>query len=288
MAAPQPARLIRGGPLRNEATQHELPTLLALVVGRRERARVVDAFRGRARVLDVAVVSALRDLVEELTASLIGVVLEPRDADGTPVTAFVHWCARYAPAVPLVAYCDPGADASRDIIDLSRAGVHELMFRGVDDSPARLRDVVDAGLRASAAARTVSLLMPHVPPPLQPLVEYCVYHPNAATTVASVAAGLGVHRKTLVNLCARVGFPPPGFVIGWSRIMHAAVLLSTTRRPVDHIARALEFSTGTAMRNMIRRYTSRRPSELRGHGATDLVLACFLATLRSPAAARPP
>lgn len=55
-------------------------------------------------------------------------------------------------------------------------------------------------------------------------------------------------------------------MLGWCRLLAAAVLLEDRGRPVDHIALELDFPSGAAFRNMLKRYTGLSPAELRARG----------------------
>jgi AraC-like DNA-binding protein len=93
-----------------------------------------------------------------------------------------------------------------------------------------------------------------------------------------------MHRKTLVNHCAQTGFPPPGWLLGWCRLLLAGHYLGMTTWTVESIARELGFSTATALRNMLKRYTELSPREVRVQGGLALMRMHFL---RALAADRP-
>jgi len=257
-----------------------LPLVVALVVGRRECARVQAAVRGRARLLAVSSLDGLRQLAAALDdPSCVALVVEPRDETNTPVHPFVREFVGRSPHVPVIAICDPGAGLSRDLLELAQAGTHEVVIRGAGDDGHGLRAAIEAGQRTNAGMRTLALLAPLVPSELAGFVEFCVYFPHEAKSVGQVARALGVHRKTLVNQCARTGMPAPSVLVSWCRVLHAAVLLSSSTRAVDHIARLLDFQSGTALRNMFRRYTGMRPSEVRGGDRLGAVLDVFRAVV---------
>jgi AraC-like DNA-binding protein len=94
--------------------------------------------------------------------------------------------------------------------------------------------------------------------------------------VEQVARALNIHRKTLVNHCSAEGFPPPGSVIAWCLLLLTAGLLATPGVTVERIAVQLNFPSATALRNMLKRYTGLRPSDLRAENALAELCAEFL------------
>jgi AraC-like DNA-binding protein len=263
-----PTRRERGKPSRHvtarSAEVARVPSVVALVSGRRERSRVQEALRDRMRVEFASTLEEMRVLARGVDdGTLLAVLVEARDADGAPTSALVRVLVAERPSIPVVAICEAGAGLSRDLLDLAQAGTHEVVIRGLGDDGHALRHAIETGQRTSAGARTMAMLAPSMPTELRAMVELCVYYPEEAKTVTRVARALGVHRKTLVNHCTRAGFPPPGVVINWCRVLHAAVLLSTTARPVDQIARMLAFPSPSAFRNLFRRYAGAIPSDVR-------------------------
>ena len=87
-----------------------------------------------------------------------------------------------------------------------------------------------------------------------------------------MARALGVHRKTLANHCRAEGFAPPGTVVAWCLILLTTALLATPGITVERIAMQLNFPSGTALRNMLKRHTGLRPIDLRT--PTALVEMC--------------
>jgi hypothetical protein len=76
----------------------------------------------------------------------------------------------------------------------------------------------------------------------------------------------------LANHCKAEGFAPPGTVVAWCLILLTTALLATPGITVERIAMQLNFSSGTALRNMIKRHAKLRPADLRT--PTALVEMC--------------
>jgi len=108
-----------------------------------------------------------------------------------------------------------------------------------------------------------------------PLLEHCLTFGRRAITVAAAATALGVHRKTLVNLCARSKLPPPAMLVGWCRLFLVAALLERKSYTVERIAHELDYPSSTALRNTIRRYVGVTATEARDRGGLQFVLDHF-------------
>ena len=107
------------------------------------------------------------------------------------------------------------------------------------------------------------------------MVHAVLSRPHEVTTVTRLAAALAVHRKTLVNHCARAGFLPPAALIGWCRLAVVGYLLERTGATVESIALSLEYPSHTALRNLVKRYTRLRATDIRQHGGLSIVVEAF-------------
>ena len=177
--------------------------------------------------------------------------------------------------MPIIGYCDLGARRTGEAVALIRAGVHELVLRGVDDDALALRDALVGASHSTAANRVITTVRPLVDASILPLLEHCLSFGRRPITVAGAAGALGVHRKTLVNQCARSKLPPPAILLGWCRLFLVAALLERRSYTVERIAHELEYPSSTALRNAIRRYVGVTATEVRDHGGLHFVLDRF-------------
>jgi AraC-like DNA-binding protein len=109
-------------------------------------------------------------------------------------------------------------------------------------------------------------------------------HSRREMSVEDAATAMGIHRKTLVDRLRSAGLPSPRTIIGWSRLLTAARLLDDPGRTVEQVALRLDFPSGTALRNMFKRYTGLRTSEVRENGGVRCVLHAFKRVLAATAA----
>ncbi len=101
-----------------------------------------------------------------------------------------------------------------------------------------------------------------------------------------VANALGVHRKTLVDRLKAAQLPSPRAIIGWCRLLVAARVLDDPGRTVEQVALMLDFPSGTALRNMCKRYTGLRTGEVRQNGGVRCLMHAFKRELAAVGAAR--
>jgi hypothetical protein len=117
------------------------------------RARIQDALRGYAAVRTC---DAQDELLALVTEGLVGVaVVDLRDRTGAPTLGMVRTIREGFPSVPVVAYCALTPDSSREILALARAGVNDLILRGVDDVGVALRSVIATAQEHCGAKRSV-------------------------------------------------------------------------------------------------------------------------------------
>ena len=261
--------------------------IVALIVHALERARLQSAIRPPMSLTFVATVTELRKHFLLTVPRLTILLAEPVDAHGEATAPVLRQIKGAHPWSPLVIYCDAARHSSREIIELATVGVHELIFRGTSDAPTLVRAALESAARSCGAEVVLSRVERFLTLEARPIVEYCLYHPTRATGVAAVAQGLGLHRKTLVNRCARAGLPMPGFLIGWSRLLLFAHMARTRGGPVDDLALLLGFPSGTALRNMLKRYTALRTSDVHGLSGFDRLVTAFENALAASAALSP-
>jgi AraC-like DNA-binding protein len=249
------------------------PRIVALVIGARSRARIRGGLTGRA---DVRFCDLRRELVP-LSASVqpSAVIAEPRDRAGDDVSPAVTALRRGMPTVPVIAYFADDRVSSGDILAMARAGVHDLVRAGFDDVSGALAAVLASATAACAAAAVRTELERMVAPDAWPFVSYCLARANGPISIRAAADALGLDRRTLVRRLERAGLPPPRRIAGWCRVIVAIRLLEEPIYTLEQAALRLDFPSGTALRNMLVRYTGLRPREIRENGGIRCALHVF-------------
>jgi AraC-like DNA-binding protein len=263
--------------------------VVALVIGNKCRARVRGALTGRA---DLRFCDRRGDLLPLASAARASAILvEPRDSDGNEVSAVVAAVRAGLPSVPVIAYIADTTTTSGDILALARAGVHDLVRAGFDDVGFALGAALANATAACATNVARDELESLVAPDAWPFVSYCLTRAHGPIAIGAAAEALGLDRRTLVRRLERASLPPPRRVAGWCRVIAAARLLDEPIYTLEQAALRLEFPSGTALRNMLLRYTGLRPREIRENGGANCVLHLFkreLGTARGSAGVRPP
>ena len=248
----------------------------ALVLGRLERARLQDAVRGRAILEHVDTVTALEQLVARSVPRVSAVIAEPFDIRRTPVAPTLARLKAEYPGVALIGFCQPAHKYSTEIVALVHAGVHELVFRGVDDSSAAFRQTLARASQTSAGRQVLDALEPHLTTEALSIVQTCVQYAWPDFSSRALAQVLGVNVKTLVKHCRSNGLPSPGALLNWVRLMVVAYLLEAEGRALEHVAASFGLDSASPLRNLMKRYTGLRSLEVRTGGGLKVVIEAFL------------
>jgi transcriptional regulator GlxA family with amidase domain len=97
--------------------------------------------------------------------------------------------------------------------------------------------------------------------------------------VTDMAKALHLHRRTLNARSYNAHYPSPSAIIAWARLLLVADISMNVALSTDRAAMLAGFSSGTAFRNMLRRYTGLRPTEVRERGGVDCILAVLRHTI---------
>jgi len=249
--------------------------VLALVLGRAERARLASAIGRGAHIVWVDRVLELRQRWHHSEGNVELLVIEPLDLEGQPTAALVATLTARHPEIAVVGYCDAGSAHSRHVVALAQAGIHDILFRGATDTGTQARHVFESAFRVHRGRSVLDSIRTVVPAESAFFFEYCLVYPLAANSVDAAARGIGVSRRTLVGMCSRSRLPVPGELLGWCRILLAARLTGNVGLSVERAALALGMASGGTLRNLIRRYARLQPSALRAADGFQRALVAF-------------
>lgn len=204
-----------------------------------------------------------------------GLVVSAVDREGRSTAALVGEVRRAFPDVAIVAYCEVGRTPSSAMTELVQAGAHQLMLHPNDDSRLGLETLLRNAHRTNVATMVFEAIADAVPPDAHPLVNLYLRGGEGPVPVTEAAMQLGVHRKTLRNRMEAAGLPAPVDLRAWCRLFLAARLLDEPGRTVESVALQLDFNTGSALRNLMRRRAGLAPWELRAAGGLPFLVERF-------------
>jgi AraC-like DNA-binding protein len=180
------------------------------------------------------------------------------------------------PDVYVIAYGEVGRTPSSAIAALIRSGAHDMLLYPHDDSRSIIQTLLRTANRTNVAAQVYDAISDALDPSARPLMRLYLNGAEGPVPVTEAAVQLGVHRKTLRNRMDAVGLPVPTDLRAWCRLFLAARLLEEPGRTVESVALELDFSSGSALRNLLRRRTALAPYELRAAGGLPYLLKLFL------------
>lgn len=261
------------------ATLHRVAVLLPDTAG---GAQLVRGAAGRATVVFCG---DARELVEAAVSPVVvAAVVALHDAVGAPQTELVRALRRRRPDLTIVV-ASPGATThtSRDVLDAGRAGADRLMIRGFDDPARVIAEVLERLSATGGVGVVLARLRPHLSAGALRIVTHTLRLAGDDPSLHVLAAALGISARTLARHVACEGLPTPGALIDWCRVLLAAQRIEATDGSVLRIAGELGFSSATALRRVIRRFTGLRPTELRARGSLTTAIDAFVSACGDPA-----
>jgi AraC-like DNA-binding protein len=206
---------------------------------------------------------------------------------GVFASADIRRLRERAPALEVVALADFTGRPASDAFSLALLGVREIICVSRSDAAARVAAALSTHLNRGAVETVVERLAAVVPRALHRWLAPLLLSPGGVPTVPELARTALCSPRTLRRTLRRAGLPSPEELLAWRRLLHAARLLDDGRS-ADSVARAMDFSTGSALRKCLRRLTGLTPGEARRRGGFAAVATLFLARCESGAAGEPP
>lgn len=199
---------------------------------------------------------------------------------GTDVDETIRRLRRARPASAIIAYASGPGDWSATVRAI-HAGANSIALQGYDDLRSVVRHaLVDAAL-APACTATVALVLPWMQGPVHPIIEYCTLRAPRPTSVEEVAGTLRLSARTVNRQLHAMGLPTVAATISWCRLFVAAYLISHRSERVERVAGILGYGSGSALRNMLRRYTNLATPAMRHPDAVGRLARLYGAIDRS-------
>jgi AraC-like DNA-binding protein len=267
------------------------PVVLALIIDARDRARLTHSLQSAGETRDVRLQFVTRISEFELVlerADVDMVMVEPTDVAGRSTEELIRTMRRDFPRIPIVGRGVMRPGSSQQLLAFARAGVHQLLVDGVDDTTLVIRHAL-AQARRDCAAETVLRDIAHLlPPDATIIVRWCLHHARSGPTPGDVAHALGISRRTLIHRLRHLHLSGPRALTMWTRLLLAVRYLESPGRSVEWVASAVGYPSSNAFRNVLRRYAGLPPKSLRGVGAFDRAATAFAQAIAAPRPALPP
>jgi AraC-like DNA-binding protein len=257
----------------------------ALVRDRRDLARLSEALRPSVSAPQVGVLHSF-ERVDKLDSALQRthfdvLVIEPADADGVSTEETIRGIRARFPRLSVLGHVVMKPGVSSQVLSFARAGVHELIVAGIDDSASVLRIALQRAAQRCLTEEVFAEISAYLPRDAANLVRYCLEHASESPSIDVVSRALGVHRRTLVNRMQNAMLPPPSELGAWARILLAARYLEMPGRSVEWVALTVGYPSANALRNALKKYTGLIPSDLREDGGFARATLAFRGALVS-------
>ena len=248
-------------------------------------ARLHEAVRGHAALWSSERPDEVAEAVASSADEVATVILfsPSRHAEGIRAAEVIR---AVAPDHALVGYVDPRTISSRFILETGRVALTDLVLRDVDDSRAVLLRVIQNAAQRDRALRIAQELCEGQPREVRLVVQFICRHLRDALDATSIAAGLGLNRRTLYHRLAQVGSPGPRELVGWCRAAYVCWHLAHTTASLADIAQQLDVPVWRGLASLLRRYLGMNTRELRDGDAFTLAVARFRAQFVAPDTSR--
>jgi hypothetical protein len=208
--------LAKGSQPRAGGWRRPQHVVAGVIADDRDRTWISLQLRNTASVVFVDRCRDLSSLIDR--ARTLMILLEPHDRFGTPTSPFVTEIHRSFPSVIVVAYCGVQPTPGNEIVALVRAGIHDLVIRGVDDlAQVTSHALANVDQRASTV-NAIAIVAEVVGPGLAPFTSLCLAPSRDKPSIGRAAKALGLSRKTLVNRAIAAGVPSPRVLMAWCRL----------------------------------------------------------------------
>lgn len=255
---------------------------VALLFGDRiAQARLSEAFRGFASLLMIEETSELEEtlLVSTSVCATVIFFAPSHQAEALRSAERIHAAH---PDHPIIGYVDPRTLSSRFILETGKADLADLVLRDIDDSRAVLLRVLQNAEQRSIATRVVEEMCDGLPRHARMTLQFIARHLREQLDVPTIAAGLGVSRRTLHHRLEQAGSPAASELVGWCRVVFIAHQLSTVNASMATIASQLDEPSWRNLNYLLRRYVGMGAQQLRHPDAFAQTVATFHAAFARP------
>jgi AraC-like DNA-binding protein len=224
----------------------------------------------------------LADILRRHPADVV--ILEPTPVDAEELDVLLRLLADFR-STPAVVYTSITPEAMRVTVELGRQGVHHVVFRGIDDAPARLRALLEDlsdSTPISAVWPWVSEQLRDVPAPLHRAVDQLFRTPERFHGVSDLTTAAGIARRTVERWATRAGIASARSLVVAARVERAGHLLRHSNVDVIAVARQLGYPNVRLLARQIRIVTNHTPLAIRRLSDAGLLKTLLVEYLTAP------
>jgi AraC-like DNA-binding protein len=230
------------------------------------------ALRGHAPIEWFETFAAVRVVLDQ-ERRICTVLVGMEDGKGESAVTFATALRREGRGAAVVACCDLNANGMQPVSELAVAGVHDVLFTGLNDDGHSARMVIFGACLGGAGDVVMNAIAPSIPTSMLRFVDLAARRPRDLRRVSEVAEALGISRQTLGRWCRMQKFVGPEELLMWVRLLLVAALLEATDQTLEAIAYEMQYGSPTALRNRIREYAGLKAMDLREGGLRRMLEA---------------
>jgi AraC-like DNA-binding protein len=247
--------------------------ILGCVSDPRIRQRLEVALRGHAPIQWLDSFESVREALDA-ERRICTVLIGMRDGKGETAADFAAGVRVRGRGAAIVACCDLATSGLQPVSELAVAGVHDVLFTGLNDDGHSARMIIFGACLGGAGDVVMNAITPSIPAAMLRFVDLAARRPRDLRRVAEVAEALSISRQTLGRWCRVHKFVGPEELLMWVRLLLVAALLEATDQTLESIAYEMQYGSPTALRNRIREYAGLKATDLRD-GGLRLMLDAF-------------
>jgi hypothetical protein len=184
-------------------------------------------------------------------------------------------------SVPAILYSTHTREGLRAVLPLARAGVHQVIFRGFDDTRDRLRAILDHVAAGLLGERLLEVILPRfaavgAPAEVVQAVARLYRAPQAFRTVHQLAEVAGRQRGQLDRWMLRAGLAPTKVVMLAARVAWTHHYLRAPGNRFKTLAFRLGYVDTVALGRHVKWMTGLTPTQLRRGVDADQLLALLV------------
>jgi AraC-like DNA-binding protein len=197
---------------------------------------------------------------------------EPSAHDGGEPSPLLTLLTEFR-TVPAILYTTHSREGLRAVLPLARSGVHEVIFRGFDDTRERLRSTLDHVAAGLLGERLLEVILPRfaeigAPVEVVHAVARLFRAPQAFRTVHQLAAVAGRQRGQLDRWMLKARLAPTKVVMLVARVAWTHHYLRAPGNRFKALALRLGYADTAALGRHVKWITGMTPTQLR-HGRVD-------------------